>query len=64
LHHLYVPGARAATLTIFDVSASGALKPLAVYKTAEHAHCVTDNNAGHVFVCDPRAGDILEINDR
>ncbi|MGH8403572.1 MAG: YncE family protein [Gammaproteobacteria bacterium] len=64
LHHLYVPGARAATLTIFDVAVSGALKPLAVFKTAEHAHCVTDDNTGHVFVCDPRAGDILEINDR
>lgn len=64
LHHLYVPGARAATLTIFDVAASGALNPLAVYKTAEHAHCVTDDNDGHVFVCDPRAGNILKIDDR
>src|SRR5574340_589427 len=64
LHHLYVPGARAATLTIFDVSASGALKSLAVYKTAEHAHCVTDDNNGHVYVCAPRAGEILEVNDR
>lgn len=64
LHHLYVPGASAATLTIFDVSAAGALKPLAVYKTAQHAHCVTDDNEGHVFVCDPRGGDILKIDDR
>lgn len=64
LQHLYVPGARAATLTIFDVSPSGALKPLAVYKTAQHAHCVTDDNAGHVFVCDPRGGEILKIDDR
>lgn len=64
LHHLYVPGARSATLTIFDVSDAGVLKPLAVYKTAKHAHCVTDDNAGHVFVCDPGAGDILKINDR
>ena len=64
LHHLYVPGARAATLTIFDVSASGALKSLAIYKTAEHAHCVTDDNAGHVYVCAPREGEILEVNDR
>ena len=63
LHHLYVPGARAADLTIFDVAASGALKPIARYKTAQHAHCVADDNDGHVFVCDPRAGAILEIND-
>jgi hypothetical protein len=64
LHHLYVPGARAATLSIFDVSAAGALKPLAVYKTAGHAHCVTDDNDGHVFVCDPLAGEILKLDDR
>ncbi|HKS93905.1 MAG TPA: hypothetical protein VJS16_04530 [Gammaproteobacteria bacterium] len=64
LHHLYVPGARAATLTIFNVSPAGALAALAVYKTAEHAHCVIDDNAGHVFVCDPHGGAMLKINDR
>jgi hypothetical protein len=63
LHHLYVPGARAATLTIFDVAVSGALKPVAEYRTAPHAHCVADDNDGHVFVCDPRAGAILAIDD-
>lgn len=64
LHHLYVPGARAATLTIFDASAAGALKPVALYKTAKGAHCVTDDNGGNVFVCDPHAGTILAIRDR
>lgn len=64
LHHLYVPGARAATLTIFDAAASGALKPVAVYQTARRAHCVTNDDDGHVFVCDPRAGTILELDDR
>lgn len=63
LQHLYVPGARAATLTIFDVAPSGQLHALAVYTTAKHAHCVTNDNAGHVFVCDPRAGAILKIDD-
>ncbi|HEX7342565.1 MAG TPA: hypothetical protein VF269_09880 [Rhodanobacteraceae bacterium] len=64
LHHLYVPGARAATLTIFDVSPTGALKSVATRQTAAHAHCVTNDNAGHVFVCDPRHGAILDINDQ
>lgn len=64
LHHLYVPGARSATLTIFDAAPSGKLQPLSVYRTAEHAHCVTDDDDGHVFVCDPRAGAILTIDDR
>lgn len=63
LHHLYVPGARAATLTIFDVSDAGALRPIAVYRTAKGAHCVTNDAAGHVFVCDPAAGTILEMDD-
>lgn len=63
LHHLYVPGAKAATMTIFDVATSGALKPVAKYQTAQHAHCVADDNEGHVFVCDPRAGAILAIDD-
>lgn len=63
LHHLYVPGARAATLTVFNVSPSGEFKRVATYKTAQHAHCVTNDNAGHVFVCDPKAGSILEFDD-
>ncbi|MGH8182225.1 MAG: YncE family protein, partial [Rhodanobacteraceae bacterium] len=63
LHHLYVPSARAATLTIFDVTAAGALEPVALYKTAEHAHCVSDDDAGHVFVCDPHAGTLLQVDD-
>lgn len=64
LHHLYVPGARSATLTVFAVSSSGALKPLATYPTAEHAHCVADDNHRHVYVCNPRGGGVLEIIDR
>lgn len=64
LHHLYVPGARSATLTILDVSPAGTLKPLTVYATAPRAHCVTHDDAGHVFVCAPGTGDILQIDDR
>lgn len=63
LHHLYVPGARSATLTIFDVAASGTLRALATYPTAQHAHCVADDNRGHVYVCNPRGGGVLAITD-
>ncbi len=59
--HLYVPGARSASMTIFKVSPSGALHALAVYRTAKGAHCVTDDGKGNVFVCDPHAGTLLEI---
>lgn len=61
--HLYVPGARSASMTIFKVTSSGSLNDLAVYDTAIGAHCVTDDGAGRVFVCDPHAGTILEYKD-
>lgn len=63
LHHLYVPGARSATLTIFDVAPSGALRALATHPTAQHAHCVADDNNGHVYVCNPRGGGVLAFTD-
>ncbi|MDE2233952.1 MAG: hypothetical protein KGK44_00195 [Gammaproteobacteria bacterium] len=61
--HLYVPGARSASMTIFKVSPTGTLHALAEYRTAEGAHCATNDLKGKVFVCDPHAGSILEIND-
>ena len=61
--HLYVPGARSASMTIFKVSSKGALQALAEFRTAKGAHCVTNDLKGKVFVCDPHAGSILEIND-
>ncbi|HEX5339277.1 MAG TPA: hypothetical protein VFX47_00170 [Gammaproteobacteria bacterium] len=63
LHHLYVPGSKSATLTIFDVAPSGALTPLVTYPTAEHAHCVAADNQGHVYVCDPHGGGVLAFKD-
>jgi DNA-binding beta-propeller fold protein YncE len=61
LHYLYVPGARSATMTLFKVSPKGSLHTLAIYRTAEGAHCVTDDGRGTAFVCDPHAGAILMI---
>ncbi|MGH8401946.1 MAG: hypothetical protein ACRESO_00870 [Gammaproteobacteria bacterium] len=61
--HLYAPGARSASMTIFKVAPSGALRALAVYRTAKGVHCVTDDGNGTAFVCDPHAGAILEIRD-
>lgn len=61
--HLYVPGARSGTMTIFKVLASGRLQRWAVYRTAKGAHCVTNDARDLVWVCDPRAGSILEFRD-
>ncbi len=61
--HLYVPGARAATLTVFRAGKSGSLQPVDLYQTARGAHCVAVDGHGGVFVCDPQAGRILEFRD-
>lgn len=60
--HLYLPGARSATMTIFSVAANGALTSLATVPTARGAHCVTTD--GHqAYVCDPDRGRILVVPD-
>jgi YVTN family beta-propeller protein len=60
--HLYVPGGRSATLTIFAVGANGALTSLATARTARGAHCVTADGRD-AWVCDPNRGRILIVHD-
>lgn len=64
LRHLYVPGADSATLTILQVDPAGHLQPVAVYKTANGAHCVVADQHAHAYVCDPHGGRVFEITDR
>lgn len=60
--HLYLPGAKSATMTIFAVASNGALTPLTTVPTARGAHCVTTD--GHdAYVCDPDRGRILVVRD-
>jgi hypothetical protein len=60
--HLYVPGGRSATITIFSVGANGALTQLATTPTARGAHCVATDGKD-VYVCDPDRGRILVVRD-
>jgi hypothetical protein len=60
--HLYVPGGRSATMTIFSVAMTGALTPLATTPTARGAHCVTTDGKD-AYVCDPDGGRILVVRD-
>lgn len=60
--HLYLPGARSATMTIFSVAANGALSALATTPTARGAHCVT-TDGNDAYVCDPDRGRILVVRD-
>lgn len=61
--HLYLPGGKSATLSILAVGADGALSLAGEVPTAAGGHCVATDDAGHVYVCDPRGGKILVIPD-
>jgi hypothetical protein len=60
--HLYLPGGRRATMTIFSVAANGALAPLVTTPIVRGAHCVT-TDGNDAYVCDPDGGRILVIHD-
>lgn len=64
LAHLYVPGGDDAMLTIVAVGAGGELSVAGSVKAAPDAHCVAADDAGHVYVCDPKQGRVLVIDDR
>ena len=63
LAHLYVPSGDSATLTILGVTAAGKLDVLGSVAVAEGAHCVTADDAGHAYVCDPEHGALLVVTD-
>jgi DNA-binding beta-propeller fold protein YncE len=63
LSHLYVPGGKAATLTVLGVGDHGELKALGTVATAEGAHCVAADEEGNAYVCDPRKGRLLLFRD-
>lgn len=62
--HLYVPGDESATMAIIGVSATGALSILDTVPTVKEAHCVTSDERGNAYVCDPRNGQLLVVHDR
>jgi DNA-binding beta-propeller fold protein YncE len=59
LKRAYLPGADSATMAAISISDSGEASVLATVRTAQDAHCVTADDDGHVYVCDPRRGRIL-----
>ncbi len=63
LSHLYLPGAKSATMAVFDVSPAGKLSLLGTLPTAPGAHCVASDGNGNVFVCDPKKGRLLAFSD-
>jgi hypothetical protein len=61
--HLYLPGDESATMAIIGVSAKGALSVLGTLPTVKDAHCVTTDESGNAYVCDPNRGQLLVIHD-
>jgi DNA-binding beta-propeller fold protein YncE len=64
LSHLYLPGAKSATMAVLDVSPAGKLALLGTLPTAPGAHCVASDGNGNVFVCDPKKGRLLVFEDK
>jgi len=61
--HLYAPGQISGNTGIFGVSTTGELALLGIADGTLYGHCVTTDDAGHAFVCDPRGGKLLVIDD-
>ncbi len=63
LHHAYLPGGDSATMAVVEVSANGKLKILGTVATATDSHCVTADDLGNAYICDPGKGRILLLHD-
>jgi DNA-binding beta-propeller fold protein YncE len=63
LAHVYFPGAGSATMAIVGVAASGQPTVLGTVPTASGAHCVTADDRGNAWVCDPDHGQLLVFRD-
>ena len=63
LRHLYAPGGEDAQLTVLAVSEKGALSAVTTVKTADDVTCVTADDRGNVWLCDPKAGRLLLYAD-
>ncbi len=58
---LYLPGGRSATMAVLRVSDAGELSLAATAATASGAHCVSVDDRGQAWVCDPGGGRLLRF---
>jgi 6-phosphogluconolactonase (cycloisomerase 2 family) len=61
--HLYVPDTKRAEMTTFAVLPNGQLEELDRIATMPGTECVTTDDQGHVYLCDPAHGTILVVTD-
>ncbi len=58
-----VPPELVVDFDYFAVGARGELAPVSTVATAREAHCVTADDRGDVYVCDPEHGRLLLFHD-
>jgi DNA-binding beta-propeller fold protein YncE len=63
LGHVYLPGAKSATMAIIAVGNDGAARVLGTVATARGAHCVVADERDNAYACDPVAGRLLVFHD-
>ena len=61
--HLYVPSASSGAVSILGVSKSGQLTLLGTAIAGKGSHCVTTDNLGQAWVCDPDHGRLMVVKD-
>jgi len=50
-------------MAVIDVSDSGELRIIANVATVSEAHCVTADDRGGVWICNPQGGKLLFMRD-
>jgi hypothetical protein len=63
-HHLYLAGSNSADTAIVLLTDTGELKLLGKGPGAAGGHCVTTDDAGHAYVCDPKGGRLIVVDDK
>jgi len=63
LGHLYLAGCECGCWVILGVKSGGKLVQLERGSAPSATHCATADDAGHFWVCDPKAGRLLRFDD-
>jgi len=64
LGHVYLAGSACRCLVTLGVSAAGRLSFLGRQDAPNDTHCVTADDVGHAWICDPNHGALLRVTDR
>lgn len=61
--HVYVAGFACDCLTVLGLSNAGSLEVLGRFDAPGATHCVTADDRGHAWVCDPDRGALRRVSD-